>query len=276
MTGQLKRVIELSEMYNSKPAGKSKKIYSFASGKGGTGKTVMLLNLAYTLAESGKRVLVLDTNPALSNLDVMLNALPDKNLTDFLSGKSLFRETITNYHDNLDIVFGDSGNLDFSFFDQSMMERTFNELYEIEGEYDFILLDSAAGVTEQNLTTWKHSDKVILVITPEPTSVMDAYVVLKIIKKRQFGCEKLLLVNKCSSEQEGAVAFKNLYEASSHFLKEKVNLLGFISREPALVDSVLAQELFVKGHPENKTAGEITHISKKITEFAQVANNRQF
>jgi flagellar biosynthesis protein FlhG len=272
MIAQIDRVIELQKLSGKKSGRGNCKIFSFASGKGGTGKTVLALNLAYALSQQGKKVLLVDLDSNLSNVDIMLNFIAQKTIGDFYTSKQLLTDLITEYEPNLHIIFGDSGQVEYPLPKVELVKYFFTQMSKIEENYDYIFLDTAAGANENLLNLLSSSDYVVMVTNPEPTAVMDAYVVLKFLKSRDCKAEKLVIVNKTMDKKDGEVTFQNLLTATGHFLNETVKFMGAVSFSSEITKSIMAQNLLLKNSPAGKVSKQIFNLSKKFTEIAQMAN----
>lgn len=275
MITQVGRVIELQKLNNKNEGIKRCKIFSFASGKGGTGKTILALNIAYALSQQNKKVLLVDLDSNLSNIDIMLNMIAQKTIGDFYTSRELLNNLITEYEPNLHIIFGDSGQIEYPLPKVELVKYFFSQMAKIEENYDYILLDTSAGANANLLGVLSMSDFVVMVTNPEPTAVMDAYVVLKFLKSRECNAEKFIIVNKINNKKEGERTFSNLLTATGHFLNEKPSFLGSVSFSQEIPKSVIAQKLLLKNSPDSKAAKQITQLSDKFAEIVQMANNRQ-
>ncbi len=260
MYGQAERLLELKRLEAEESSGSGKKIFAFTSGKGGTGKTFLSLNIAYALSEK-KKVLFIDLDQNLSNANIMINEAPEKTLFNFFSGKNLLRELISKTYPGLHFIFGDSGKLGYLNRKNNSINQLFNQLSEIEREYDFILIDTGSGAGEDVFSILLNSDVSVIVTNTEPTAIMDAYVMLKLLNGYSYGGEKAVIINKRIDEADGKSAFNNLELAASHFLNEKLNLLGTIDFDRAVSESIVSQKLLLKSNP-------LSQVGKQIFEIA--------
>lgn len=275
MIAQIDRVIELKKLNLKNQSRHKSRIFSFASGKGGTGKTVLALNLAFALSKQNKKVLLVDLDSNLSNVDIMLNIIAQKTIGDFYTSRKLLDDLITEYEPNLHIIFGDSGQVEYPLPKVELVKYFFSQMEKIEEKYDYIFLDTAAGANENLLNLLSASDYVVMVTNPEPTAVMDAYVVLKFLKTKECKAEKFVIVNKINEKQEGENTFNNLLTATSHFLNEELTFLGSVVFSQDINKSIVAQQLLLKKSPDSKASKQIIQLSKKFVEIAQVANIHQ-
>jgi flagellar biosynthesis protein FlhG len=182
---------------------------------------------------------------------------------------------VYKYSVNLDLIFGDSGRSDYPRVSREVMDYFFVMLGKIQDRYDYIFLDSSAGADDLILHQLMKSDYNIIVTSPEPTALMDAYVILKLLIENQSSAERFVIVNKCSDNDEGENAFINLSTAVNHFLKERVELLGTISYDNAAHKSIINQELLLNFDPQSIAASEIHQFVKRFITITQLANNNQ-
>lgn len=270
MIGQVERILELQKLQQRDKKIFSDNIFSFTSGKGGTGKTFISLNTAFALSEKGNKVLFIDYDLNFSNSNILLNISPYKTLIDFYSGRSSFEEVLFNYNENLDFLFGDSGkfedNVNIKFSD------ILNELKKKNNYYDFILIDTSAGLTNESLDVLLNSNYNIVVSSPEPTAVMDAYVIVKSLKRNHFKGVIAALINKCNKYEDGVIAFNNLNGAVTHFLKDKIDLISILDFDQNVQKSIIEQELYLNRYKESAVANQILELAGKLTEIKQVAN----
>ncbi len=275
MFGQAERVLELERLSNTNNSEKSSKIIAFTSGKGGTGKTFVSLNIAFALSKENKKILFVDLDPNLSNANILLNVVATKTLYNFFTGRNLLAEQITEYEPNLHFIFGDSGKLDYPKTKPELLKNFFHQLRLLQNKYDIVILDTGSGASEDEIGILLNADHNIIITTPEPTAVMDAYVIIKLLSSRKSTGSKMLIINKCNEKKESVATFNNLSMAAKHFLKEKLNLLGEIDYDAAVSRSILTQELFYKKYSRSSVGIQISKISKSLYEIVQMANNNQ-
>lgn len=278
--GQAERLIELRRLEKKQKNGtdsgsagirKKNKIVAFSSGKGGTGKTFLSLNISYALSLREKKVLFIDLDTNLSNAHIMLNTVPSKTIDNFVNKSSCLKDLISIREmpefKNLHFIFGDSGRLDYSKLTQSVIEKFFDELQELKNDYDFIILDMSSGAGEEMLNIISKADINLIVTTPEPTSVMDSYVILKFLKAKDYKGSKSIILNKCADLQEGVTAYKNLSSASNHFLKDEIALLGLVENSGTATQSIINQNLLLFSYPDLKISAQINELSRRLIEF---------
>ncbi len=259
MIGQAKRLSELikSEPHNSVA---TNKIIAVASGKGGTGKSFFILNYASLLSSIGKRILLIDLDSNLANIDVMLNITSEKGIGDFLQNRVLLNELVTEVRPNFDVIFGDSGKLKLPIKRKEIIDYLFANIKKLAQNYDKVLVDTGAGVQTDNLYTLSKTDYIALVINPDPTSVMDGYALTKLLFSEYGKRELGVIVNKCDDAEEGKIAFGNLNTATSHFLKTKLKHLGTINYSSNVYKSIKNQVLFSEEYSESNLVNQIKEM----------------
>lgn len=272
MNNQASRLVELLSLRKDEKE-TAAKIISVCSGKGGTGKTFFALNFAYSLASMGKKVLLADLDFNLSNLHLLLNETSENPISEFFEQKKFMKEIIVHYTDNLDLIYGDSGTSDFPRISKDLFQYFFAGLTGLADNYDFIILDSAAGASDLTVYQLLKSDYNILVTSPEPTAVMDAYVIVKLLSEKGSDSKILALVNKSGSAEEGKAAFHNLSLAAKHFLKKEIEFLGSLEFSFDVHKSIVGQELLLRSNPGSPVSHSLTLIGRTFLNIAQVANN---
>lgn len=263
MIGQAERLYEIQNLFKRNPAAASNNIFTFSSGKGGTGKTFLALNTALALSSLKKRVLLVDLDLNLANIHLLMDIIPHKTINDFLEKKDSLQNIVIKSSDNLSIIFGDSGKKEWS---GDAYNYLLKNIIEISSLYDFVLIDTGAGVSDKTADAVKAGKYNLIVTTPEATSVMDAYVLIKKLSAKDYCGKNGCIINKCFSEEEAETTFNNLNSAVKHFLKMDVEFLGSIPYEPEIIRSIRDQNPFYKNDVRAPAGRAILTISKKISE----------
>jgi flagellar biosynthesis protein FlhG len=274
MTGQLDRIRELEKLYDSDQNNSTEKIVAITSGKGGTGKTFFAANFAYQYSRKHK-VLLIDLDFNLSNLHLLFNSHPQKTLNTFFDSKVLFAEIITSYTSNLDVIFGDSGFSSQGKPTFNQMNKMFSEINSLASKYDLIVFDLGAGVSDENLHILSKSKSKIIITNPEPTALMDAYVLIKLLKSNNNTNGIFITVNRCIDQSEGSQAFQNLKSAVDHFLKIPINFLVDIPETSEVRKSIIDQKLLAEKKQSNQAITSINQSIDKISKIHQVLNINQ-
>lgn len=273
MIGQLDRISELENLSRSKK-NLSDKILAVTSGKGGTGKTFFAANFAYQFAVSHK-VLLIDLDFNLANLHLLFNTYPQKTLSTYFAFKALFSEIIINSKPNLDIIFGDAGLTNGNKPTLYHLEKMLDEINNLVDKYDLIVLDLGAGVSEENLFILSKAKTKLIITNPEPTALMDAYVLIKLLKFNNTIAGLHIVVNRCIEEDEANKAFTNLKAAVDNFLKVEIEFLSGIPESSDVRKSIVDQKLLAEIDNSSKPINSIQTIVNKISKIHQVFNINQ-
>ena len=276
MIGQAERLIELGqlEVRNSETY-PLQKVITFSSGKGGTGKTFLSMNTAFALSRLNNRVLFLDLDFNFANSHILLNIIPRFTINDFFLKKKLFGELIHPHSPGLHFVFGGSGDTEISDLSTDDVTGLFRALAEIMSSYDFIIIDTGSGGSKIQIDLISHAAVNVIVTNSEPTAVMDAYVMIKLISNSNFGGRNCVLINKCLDNQEADFAFNNIKTASAHFLSQSVEYLGIISSDQMAAKSVNTQELLSEKYPGHLLSHQIKKLALSLADITQMANIQQ-
>jgi flagellar biosynthesis protein FlhG len=217
----------------------------------------------------------MDLDFNLSNLHLLFNSNPQKTLNSYFESKALFNEIITKYSSNLDIIFGDAGLSRESKPTIYQIERMFDEIDKLDNKYDLIVFDLGAGVSEENLHILSKANTKLMVTNPEPTALMDAYVLIKLLKGNGNAERIYVVVNRCIESSEGKQSFDNLKSAVDHFLKTDINFLVEIPESIEVRKSIINQNLLAEKNKSNQVINSIYSAVNKISKIHQVLNINQ-
>jgi flagellar biosynthesis protein FlhG len=267
MLGQAERLFELSSLSKSVDYQKDDpQIIAVTSGKGGTGKSFIAANLAFSLAVNGCKVLLVDMDINLSNQKVLFNVSPKKTIYHYLLYNQDLSDLIhkTDSNPNLSIIFGESGKLDHPTLSDSKVKILISEIRNSDKDFDIVIIDTSSGIEKGTLQLLLNSDEILLITTPEPTSVMDGYVINKLLKNNGSNASVRVVVNKCFNQEEASEAFENLANATKHFLQKEISFLGDISFSEDVIRSIQSQSLIMKNTKNSKIQAQISKISAKL------------
>ena len=250
------------------------KSVAVTSGKGGVGKTNISLYVSVFLAAFRKKVLLLDADLGLANVHILLGIAPDKNIAHFIDGECGIERIICRGPGGIDIVPGASGLEKLANLDRGRLELLQHEFMKLEAQYDYLIIDTGAGIGTTVTQFASQTDITLLVMTAEPTSLADAYAMVKVLYER--GCGRIgVVVNMCLSEREGNETFDRLNTLVVKFLKRPLELFGCMLMDPDVPQYVKKQKLIVldKGHEQFN--GKVLDITRKIS-GAQVDKKQSF
>jgi flagellar biosynthesis protein FlhG len=238
------------------------RIIAIASGKGGVGKTWFSITLAHALARAGRRVLLFDADLGLANVDIQLGLMPARDLGAVIAGRATLREVVTR-HDaaGFDVVPGRSGSGALSGVDPAALDRVLAALRDAAGGYDAVLLDLGAGLDRSVRHMAAFADTLVVLVTEEPTSLTDAYAVLKLHGTDRPGGDARVVVNQASSRALGERTYGTLARACATFLGRAPPLLGVVRRDERVRDAIRRQTPLLARHPNCAAAVEVEAIA---------------
>lgn len=256
------------------------RVITVTSGKGGVGKSSLSVNIALQMKKLGKRVVILDADFGLANVEIMLGVRPKYNLGDVLyNGKSI-KEIITPGPMDVGFISGGSGIRELVGMTRSQITILVQKLYDLDELADIVIIDTGAGISESVLEFVAVSSEVLLVATPEPTSLTDAYALLKTLhKKEEFSPENTVIkvvANKTFSAREGTELYNKLDVVSERFLKFKLEYLGTIPHDANISRACIQQKPIVMAYPNSPAALSLEQLALKLsnTEAAVLQNKK--
>ncbi|MDH5655231.1 MAG: MinD/ParA family protein [Spirochaetia bacterium] len=239
------------------------RIISITSGKGGVGKTTASVNLAISLANAGKKVLLFDGDLGLANVNVLLGIIPEHNIYEVIKGKKKVKDIVITTSYGIDIIAGANGISQLANLTDEQREQFIKGLSELKG-YDVMIIDTGAGVGANVIGLVLPADDVLVVTTPEPTAITDAYGMIKSIVANRQEKSIRLIVNRVPSAIEAKRVADRLISISSQFLRTSVQNLGFIFEEALVQKSISNQRPHVVLYPGSKSAACLTHIAARL------------
>jgi flagellar biosynthesis protein FlhG len=246
-------------------------IMAVTSGKGGVGKTFVSANLAAALARAGRKVLVLDADLGLANLDVVLNLFPKITLHDVFTGKSTLADAVLPAPGGFHVLLAGSGMVEYSRMTPEVREQLQQVIAEVAPKFDHVLLDTGAGISDVVLYTVSLAGQVLLVVTPEPTSMTDAYATIKVLAATQGRRKVQLLVNQTRKPGEGRGVRQQLQQVIDRFVNPgldspvRLELLGEVPSDPAVRESVLRRQLMLEALPGTPASMALVAVAAKLT-----------
>jgi len=252
------------------PSGRRSRITAITSGKGGVGKTFVSANLAAALARQGEKVLVLDADLGLANLDVVLNLYPKITLHDVFTGKSSLDEAILPAPGGFSVLLAGSGMVEYSRMTPEVREQLQKVIAEVAPRYDRVLLDTGAGISDVVLYTVSLADSVLIVATPEPTSLTDAYATIKVLATTQGRREVQLLVNQTRKPGDGRNVRAQLQQVLDRFVTPavgaplKLDLIGEVPADAAVREAVQRRQLLLDSMPGALASQAVVAVASRL------------
>ncbi len=241
------------------------RIIAVASGKGGVGKTNISTNMALAYARLGKRVVLMDADLGLANVNVVLGIIPKYNLYHLIRKQKSMREILMDTSYGIQIVAGASGFAKIANLSEDERQIFVQELSELSSA-DVIIIDTSAGVSNNVLSFVAAADEAIIVTTPEPTAITDAYGIIKIIATEidNLSLSLKLIVNRVRSVTEGKKVAERVINIAGQFLNLKVDYLGYVYDDPAVHQAVLRQRPFLAMDPKGKASICVQHMVGRL------------
>ena len=250
----------IRKMNKSKPV----RVIAVASGKGGVGKTNIPLNLGLSFVQMGQRVVLMDADMGLANVDILLGVYPKYNLSHVLTCEKTLDEIMVTSPSGLKLIPGASGiqkMTELSTIEQAAVIRAFSE---IDQQIDVLIVDTAAGISSSVVNFSRACQEIVLVICDEPTSLTDAYAFIKLLH-RDYGCNHFhIITNMVQSVQQGRALFQKLSKVTDNYLDVTLQFVGAIPYDEYLRQSVQKQTPVVLGFPRSKSAKYMKSIDVKI------------
>lgn len=246
------------------------KTISVTSGKGGVGKSTLLANMALQMARLKKNVLILDGDLGMANVDVMYGIRAPYSLENVLSGEMQLSEIIVDISPNIRLIPGGSGVA--SLQNLNAVERQFilDQVSELDWHVDVLLIDTASGIDDNVLTLNSAAEEILVVVTPDPSSLTDAYALIKVLNHR-FGENRFSVVlNMVADEAEAKRTFKRLSDVAQNFLNVSLSYKGFVPMDTDLRMATKAQQLVSHESPQSLASQHIQRLAENLCVFDQM------
>ncbi|HEO8418995.1 MinD/ParA family protein [Niallia sp. FSL W8-0635] len=275
MTDQASILRKKIEQLNSNRKSQSKhKTLAIISGKGGVGKSNFSLNFALTLQKRGYRTLLIDMDIGMGNIDILMGTQSRFTIVDFFRNNIGFEHIITKGFGGLDYIAGGSGLSDFVDIEDAKLESFFQQFQVLLSQYDYILLDMGAGISTDSLKFILSADDCIVITTPEPTSITDAYAAMKFIHSRNNDLPLYLVVNRTITKRDGMETLQKLRQVVQQFLKRDLINLGYIPDDSNVSQAVRNQIPFIFFNEKSEAAKALREIAdrygkQQFTEYYQ-------
>jgi flagellar biosynthesis protein FlhG len=264
---QLRELVKTIENGKQKPELNSKnaRIIAVTSGKGGVGKTSVTVNMAANMAKDGKRVLIIDADLGLSNVEILLGMTPSSTLRDLIRNKKEINDIIINGPFEIDFISGGNGFLELAELSEIEIEEIIVKFQALDDLYDIIIIDTGAGISKNVISFLQISDDVLVVTTPEPTAMTDAYSIIKILNEKKENAKIGLIINRVKTGEEYRHASNILTSTAKKFLKKDIRDMGYVMEDSVVRDTIFKKVPFVLYYPESKASMCVKNLTAKFT-----------
>ena len=237
---------------------------SITSGKGGVGKTLLTSNLAWALAQQGRRVLILDGDLGLANVDLFFNVKAKGHLLDLLHENKTVDEIVTPLAPRIDLISGGSGFVEMTRLTVFERRSLVESVMGLEYQYDDILIDTSSGIADNVLYLNAAADQILVVITPDPASLTDSYALIKLLNQIHKENRFSIVCNQVPSEAEGIALFTRFTDAVTRFLSVGLDYWGCVPQDPLLRKATQMQRLILRQDPSNPASRSLQMISQNL------------
>jgi flagellar biosynthesis protein FlhG len=248
-------------------------VLAITSGKGGVGKTNIAANLAICLAASQNKVLLVDADFSLSNLDVVMNVNSKYNISHLINSGKNIEEIIHTGPEGVDIICGASGLEELANINEFQRRRLLKELSRLQNDKDMIIIDTAAGISSTVVGFCLASDHVLVVTTPEATAMTDAYAIIKVLVGHNFTGQISLIVNMAQTIAEGRRTYQKISNVAGRFLNVQVYNAGILTKDERLISAVRQRTPVVLAHPKSQISSSLIALAAKLSNSVAAQSN---
>lgn len=240
------------------------RVIAVTSGKGGVGKTNLTVNLGLALANLGQKVLIIDADLGLANVEFVLGCTPPHNLLNLLDDGYGLADIVTEGPRGIKFMSGGSGIYQLANLSEAQLNKIISQIVQFDQWADIILIDTGAGLHRNVLNFVMAADEVIIITTPEPTAIADAYAMMKAYAAHYGRAPLKLVVNRVQENDEGQMVVDKLIKVTERFLSVTISNLGFVYEDRNVGKAVKSQTPFILAHPDTISSRCIEHIAQRL------------
>lgn len=242
-------------------------VIAVTGGKGGVGKSNVSINLGIALAEMQRRVVVLDADLGLANLDVLLGITSHHNISDVLAGECSLKDILVEGPGGIRIVPASSGTQRMTNLSQQEHAGLISAFSELGDELDVLIVDTAAGISESVISFLRASQEILLVVCDEPTSITDTYALIKLMNRDYDTHRFRVLTNMAKSDQDGKAVYEKLYRVTERFLDVALQYVGNIPLDDAVKKAVQRQKAVMDAYPRARASHAFRQLARKVDQW---------
>jgi flagellar biosynthesis protein FlhG len=243
------------------------RVIAITSGKGGVGKTNVTTNIAITLATQGKRVCIFDADTGLANINILLGLTPDRTLEQFLDDSMPIEDILLAGPRGVQIVPGASGIAEYADLDRYRQQTLLNGLQRLESEFDYLLIDTAAGISDSVIQFVLAAEQAILVVSPDPTSLTDSFALTRVLKRNHYDGRLHVLVNMAENAESARKIYQRFAQATEKYLHTKASWFGYVSADRAVVSAIRLQHPVVLMQPDSPASRCFETLAARMQEI---------
>jgi flagellar biosynthesis protein FlhG len=264
---------QISGTRGEKPQPKRKanaRVIAITSGKGGVGKTSIVANLGYAFTKMGKKVLILDADLGLGNLDVLLGLAPRYNLSHVIMEEKTIEEILIEGPGKMSILPASSGIQELTHLTRKQKINILTQLDQMIDSVDVLFIDTAAGISSNVMDFNATAQEIVVVVSPEPTSITDAYALMKVLSLKYSEKVCKLLVNRTTRPEEGREVFRQLHLVTDRFLDINIEYLGCIFNDEKVTRGIKSQKIVSELFPDSQASRCFRDLARKISAMPPV------
>ena len=247
---------------------------SITSGKGGVGKTTLVCNMALNLAAQGNKVLILDGDLGMANVDIMFGLKTKYSIEQVLKGEISLKEVIVEVRENVFLIPGGSGVYSLQGMNAIEKRVLLDQVSQLESQYDYMLIDTAPGISDNVLYLNAAAQEILITLTPDPASLTDSYALVKLLNQKYKETKFSVVCNLVRNEHEALKVYQRLAEVTEKFLCVSLDYKGFVPLDQNLRRATKSQQLILDADPRSPSSSALRAITEKFSSFGYLGESK--